>query len=246
MEVQVLIPDLQVPYHDKVATANVTAFVKDFKPNLVATVGDEMDMQTISKWSRGTIMEYESSIGRDRDETCRILEELGVTHMARSNHTDRLFNYVSLKAPGLLGLPELTIKKFFRMEELGITYHEDPFEIAPNWLLMHGDEGSQNSTAGITALNLAKRTNMSVVCGHTHRQAIVPFSQSYGANDTRTIYGFETGNLMDWSKAKYIKGGLFNWQKGFGLLYVDGKTVTPVSVPIQKDGSFIVDGYKWG
>ena len=246
MKVDVLISDMQVPYHDKRALKNITTFVKDFKPTAVATVGDEMDMQTISKWSRGTIMEYEKSIGADRDETCRILEELGVSHMARSNHTDRLFNYVSLKAPGLLGMPELTIEKFFRMEELGITYHEDPYEIAPDWLLMHGDEGSQNSTAGITALNLAKRTNKSVVCGHTHRQAVVPFTQSHGSDNSRTIYGFETGNLMDWNQAKYIKGGLFNWQKGFGILYIDGKTVTPVAIPIQQDGSFIVDGYKWG
>ena len=246
MKVDVLISDMQVPYHDKRAVKNIAMFIKDFKPTTVATVGDEMDMQTISKWSRGTILEYESSIGRDRDETCRILEELKVTHMARSNHTDRLFNYISLKAPGLLGYPELTIEKFFRMKELGITYHEEPYEIAPDWLLMHGDEGSQNSTAGITALNLAKRTNKSVVCGHTHRQAVVPFNQSPGADSTRTIYGFETGNLMDWNKAKYIKGGLFNWQKGFGLLYVDGTTVTPMAIPIQKDGSFIVDGYKWG
>ena len=246
MKVDVLISDMQVPYHDKRAVKNIAMFIKDFKPTTVATVGDEMDMQTISKWSRGTILEYESSIGRDRDETCRILEELKVTHMARSNHTDRLFNYISLKAPGLLGYPELTIEKFFRMKELGITYHEEPYEIAPDWLLMHGDEGSQNSTAGITALNLAKRTNKSVVCGHTHRQAVVPFNQSHSADSTRTIYGFETGNLMDWNKAKYIKGGLFNWQKGFGLLYVDGTTVTPMAIPIQKDGSFIVDGYKWG
>ena len=246
MKVDVLLSDMQVPYHDKRAVKNIAMFIKDFKPTTVATVGDEMDMQTISKWSRGTILEYESSIGRDRDETCRILEELKVTHMARSNHTDRLFNYISLKAPGLLGYPELTIEKFFRMKELGITYHEEPYEIAPDWLLMHGDEGSQNSTAGITALNLAKRTNKSVVCGHTHRQAVVPFNQSHSADSTRTIYGFETGNLMDWNKAKYIKGGLFNWQKGFGLLYVDGTTVTPMAIPIQKDGSFIVDGYKWG
>jgi len=246
VKVIVAISDLQVPYHDKRAVNNIASFIKEFKPTEVATVGDEMDFQTISKWSRGTIMEFEGSIGKNRDETCRILEQLQVTRMARSNHTDRLFNYVSLKAPGLLGLPELTLPNFLRMKELGITYHEDPYEIAPDWLLMHGDEGNQNSTAGITALNLAKRTNKSVVCGHTHRQAVVPYSQSYGADDTRTIYGFETGNLMDWSKAKYIKGGLFNWQKGFGLLYVDGKTVTPVAIPVQRDGSFIVDGYRWG
>lgn len=250
MKVIVAISDMQVPYHDKRALENIIHFVKDFKPTEVVTVGDEMDMQTISKWSKGTKLEYEGSIGRDRDETCSIMERLGVSHMARSNHTDRLFNTVSLRAPGLLGLPELNIQNFFRMDDLGIKYHEDPYELAPDWLLMHGDEGSANSTAGQTALGLAKRTGTSIICGHTHRQAIIPYSQSHASSGggiiSKTIYGFETGNVMDYRKARYIKGGLFNWQQGFGILYVDGKTVTPVAVPIQRDGSFIVNGYKWG
>ena len=246
MKVIVGISDLQVPFHDKRAVANIINFIKDFKPTQVVTVGDEMDFQTISKWSKGTLLEYEQSIGKDRDETCRILEALKVSHVPRSNHTDRLAKLVGLRAPGLLGLPELTLKNFLRFDELGIDYHEEPYEVAPDWLLMHGDEGSQSSHAGTTALNLAKRTNKSVLCGHTHRQGCIPYTRAYGAQTTHTIYGFETGNLMDYSKAKYIKGGMFNWQKGFGVLYVDGTKVTPVAVPIQKDGSFVFAGWRWG
>lgn len=246
MKVIVAISDLQVPYNDKRATQNIINFIKDFKPTKVVTVGDEMDFQTISKWSKGTLLEYEGSIGRDRDETCRILEAMNVTDMPRSNHTDRLFNTVNIRVPGFLGLPELTIENFLRLKELGITYHENPWELAPNWLLMHGDEGSMSGHAGMTALNLAKRTGKSVICGHTHRQAVIPYTQSYGAGTSSSIYGFETGNVMDYAKAKYIKGGLFNWQQGFGVLFVDGNKVTPVAVPIQRDGSFIFNGYKWG
>lgn len=246
MKVIVCVPDLQAPFHVPKMVDNLAAFIKSFKPTTVVSVGDEIDLQTISKWSRGTILEYEGSIGKDRDTTVDILERLQISHMARSNHTDRLFNYISLKAPGLLGLPELTLENFLKLPELGITLHDDPYELAPGWLLMHGDEGSQNSTAGMTALGLAKRTNMSVVCGHTHRQASVPFTQAYTGGEVKTIYGFEVGNLMDYSKAKYIKAGMTNWQHGFGLLYVDGKTVTPVSIPIQNDGSFIADGFRWG
>ena len=246
MKVQVLISDLQVPYHDKRAVANVIEFVKWYKPDEVITVGDEMDMQTISKWSRGTSLEYEGSIGRDRDETVRILGELGVSQMTRSNHTDRLFNTVSLRAPGLLGLPELTIQKFLKLDELGIKYHEQPHEIAPGWVLMHGDEGSTNQTGGQTALGLAKRSGMSVVCGHTHRMGLIPHAQSWGAGTTKTIWGMEVGNLMDYSKAKYIKGGLFNWQQGFGMLYTEGRNVTPVVIPIDRQGRFVVEGRGWG
>jgi len=246
MKTIVCVSDLQIPYHDKRAVANLAAFIKAYKPTEVVSVGDEMDMQTISKWSKGTPLEYERSIGRDRDETTRVLESLKVKHIIRSNHTDRLYNTVMMRAPGLLGLPELDLPQFLRLPDIGATYHEKPYELAPNWLLMHGDEGAMKSTGGLTALGLAMRTGKSVVCGHTHRMGLAHNTQSYGSSSPQTVWGMEVGNLMKYKEAKYIKGGLFTWQQGFGMLYVDGRTVVPVTVPIAKDGSFIVEGKVWG
>ncbi len=34
--------------------------------------------------------------------------------------------------------------------------------------------------------------------------------------------------------------------EGFGILYVKGKKVAPVFVPIEKDGSFMVEGKTYG
>ena len=51
MKTIVCVSDLQIPYHDKRAVANLAAFIKAYKPTEVVSVGDEMDMQTISKWS---------------------------------------------------------------------------------------------------------------------------------------------------------------------------------------------------
>jgi predicted phosphodiesterase len=246
MKTIVCVSDLQIPYHDKRAVANLAKFIRAFKPDMVVSVGDEMDMQTISKWAKGTPLEYEQSIGRDRDETVRVLEELKVEHMIRSNHTDRLFNTVMLRSPGLLGLPELTLEKFLRLDDLGITYHRRPFNLAPGWILLHGDEGTVNHTGGLTALGLAKKAGMSVVCGHTHRLGVSHFSQNYSGGKSNTVWGMEVGNLMNYKHALYVKGGLFSWQQGFGILYVDGNVVTPVVVPIHKDGSFVVHGKRWG
>ena len=47
---------------------------------------------------------------------------------------------------------------------------------------------------------------------------------------------------MDMRKAKYAK--THNWQQGFGLLYVDGNTVTPHPVPIT-NRSFVIEGEQW-
>ena len=246
MKVIVCVSDLQIPYHDRRAVNNLAEFIKKYKPSEVVSVGDEMDMQTISRWSKGTPLEYERSIARDRDETTRVLEALKIKHIIRSNHTDRLFNTVMMRAPGLMGLPELDLPNFLRLDEIGATYHTRPYELAPNWLLLHGDEGSMNSTGGLTALGLAKRTGKSVVCGHTHRMGLSHFTQSYSGSSPKTVWGMEVGNLMNYKHAKYVKAGLFSWQQGFGMLYVDGKDVTPVTVPIRKDGTFIVEGKVWG
>ena len=245
----ICISDLQIPLQDMRAVNNVAAFIKATKPDTVVSVGDEMDMQTISRWAKGTPLEYERSISHDRDETVRILELLKVKHVIRSNHTDRLFNTVMMRTPGLLGLPELELPAFLRFDQLGITYHRKPYELAPGWLLAHGDEGSMSQTSGQTALGLAKQWGKSVVCGHTHRAGLSHHTQSVytssGMKNT-TVWGLEVGNLMDQKKASYLKAGSANWHHAFGYLDVDGRNVTPHLVPIRTDGTFTVDGKTWG
>ncbi len=246
MKLIVCVSDLQVPYHNKRAVANVASFIKAVKPDTVVSVGDEMDFQTISRWSMGTPLEYERSINRDRNSTVEILESLKVEHVIRSNHTDRLFNTVMMRAPGLISLPELELPNFLKFPDLGITYHSKPYELAPNWLLMHGDEGNVSQNGGQTALNLAKKTGYSVVCGHTHRMGLMHHSEGVAGINTRTVWGMEVGNLMDAKQASYLKGGISNWHQGFGVLWVDGKKVTPQIIPIEKDGSFTFLGKVWG
>jgi hypothetical protein len=246
MIVKVIVSDLQIPYHDKRAVDNVARFIKAFRPDDVVSVGDEMDMQTISKWSEGTPMAYERSIGRDRDETVEVLHKLRISHMTRSNHTDRLFNTIMRKAPGLMGAPEFELENFLRLDELGITYHKEPWQIAPNWLLLHGDEGNTSQVGGQTALNLAKRTGMSVVCGHTHRAGLLHHTESFGGRQRRAVWGMEVGNLMNQRLASYLKGGIANWHQAIGILYIDGKKVTPQLIPIHADGSFMVNGKVYG
>ena len=241
-----LISDMQVPYHDRRAVDAVAQCISDMKGknDLVVTVGDEMDFQTIGRWSQGTPLEYERSMGRDRDTTVQVLKDLQVDHVIRSNHTDRLFASIMRRLPGLMGVPELELENFLRLPELGITFHKQAFRVAPGWCVMHGDESGLSQIAGQTAAKLAQKVGLSVACGHTHRLGLRPETQSVNGRVTRTIWGFEVGNLMDMRKALYAK--THNWQQGFGMLLIDGKTVTPLPIPIT-DRQFVVDGvqYKW-
>lgn len=54
MKRTVIVPDLQVPYHDEVAVRNVASFIKAYRPDSVITLGDEIDLPQISRWSDGT------------------------------------------------------------------------------------------------------------------------------------------------------------------------------------------------
>ena len=236
---------MQVPYHDERAVRNVASFIKRFKPDQVITIGDEIDLPQISRWTEGTPGWFEQSLGADRDATVEILWDLQVTDMIRSNHTDRLYNVIMKKIPAFLALPELKFEKFMKLDELGIKFHRKPLEFAPDWIAIHGDEGSVKPTPGLTALEAARRHGKSVVCGHTHRAGQSAFTEASGGVLGRVLRGVEVGNLMQFSKAGYTKG-VANWQQAFAVFYVDKKTVTNTIVHIEKDGSFVFEGKRYG
>ena len=240
----VVISDLQVPFHDEKAVKNVAAFIRKWRPDNVLSVGDELDFQTISRWSSGRD-EWSGTIGRDRDVAQRVLYQLEVDHIVRSNHTDRLYKSLATRLPGLIGLPELEYENFMGFKQLEIAFHRKPYEISKDWIMVHGDEQSINQNAGLTALGAARRHGKSVVCGHTHRLGVSGFSEASGGVLGRVLRGLEVGHMMDEKQAFYTKG-TFNWQKGFGILYLDKKGTTPVAVPIDKQGSFVVEGKRYG
>ena len=241
----VVISDLQVPYHDERAVRNVASFIRRFKPDQVITIGDEIDLPQISRWSENSPGWFEQSLGSDRDATVEILWDLQVTDMIRSNHTDRLYNVIMKKIPAFLALPELKFEKFMKLDELGIKFHRKPLEFAPDWIAIHGDEGSVKPTPGLTALDAARKHGKSVVCGHTHRAGQSAFTEASGGVLGRVLRGVEVGNLMQFSKAGYMKG-TGNWQQAFAVFYVDKKAVTNTIVHIEKDGSFVFEGKRYG
>jgi hypothetical protein len=245
--VQLLLSDIQYPYCDKKAIEAVIRFIKKFKPDEINCVGDELDSPQPSRWTKGMAGEFAGTFHRDRmgchDMMADFRDALGDKpfRVSRSNHGDRIEEYVRRYAPALGSLPELKIDALLGYDELGIEFMRQPFAIAPGWMMAHGDESGMSQIAGTTALRLAKKMGKSLAIGHTHRMCIQP--ESVGVNGrVTTLTGFEVGHLMNMTKAGYLGFGAANWQKGFGLLYVDGKNVTPVAVPIHNDGSFTIEG----
>lgn len=241
----VIVSDLQVPYHDSVAVKNLAGFIKKFKPHQVVTIGDEMDMQELGRWSEGKAEWFAQTLDDNRNLTVDILWELQVTDMIRSNHTDRLYNQIATKIPALGSLPELRFERFMKMDELGIKFWKEPMPIAPNWVAVHGDHTPIKPQGGLSALEGARRRGKNVISGHTHRAGRSSFTEASGGRVGRILHGVEVGHLMDTRQALYTKG-VFNWQQAFAIMYVEGKNVQVDLIYIEKDGTFVVSGKRYG
>ena len=248
----VVISDMQIPYHDPRAVTAVQKFVAEYQPDELFCVGDEADSPEPSRWNKGLAGEFEGTLQKGLDKTTEIMvgfkEALGDKpfHTMRSNHGDRIQNYVSKYAPALASLRDLEYSKLLGYKQNGITYHDKFYNFAPGWVLAHGDEGRANKSPGGTALMLARQIGLSVVCGHTHKMGIQHEHRGFRGRVTDRLYGVEVGNLMDMSKASYLGQSGANWEQGFVVLYQRRGNVTPVTVPIQ-GRSFVVEGkvYAW-
>lgn len=249
MKRTVVVPDLQVPYHDPVAVKNVAAYIKAVRPDSVVTLGDEIDLPQISRWTENTPGWYEQTLAADRDEAVEVLwslvEHTKDAHMIRSNHTDRLYNVIMKKIPAFLALPELRFEKFMRLDELGITYHKKPYAVARGIVAVHGDEQSIKPLPGLTALEAARRHGISVICGHTHRAGQSAFTEASGGKIGRILRGWEGGHLMDVRQAHYTKGTM-NWQQAFIIIEEVGTNVQVSIINLEKDGTFVVSGKRYG
>jgi hypothetical protein len=241
----VILSDLQVPFEDVHVTRNIAKFLKTFKPDQTVTIGDEIDFNTISKWSESTPEAYSQTLGDDRDRCVELLWELQVSDCIRSNHTDRLYNVIMKKIPSFLSLPELRFEKFMKFDELGITFWKKPMPLAPGWVAVHGDHTPIKPHGGLSALEAARRTGTNIISGHTHRAGRTSFSEAIGGRQGRVLHGVEVGNLMDFKQAAYTKGTA-NWQQAFAIMYVNGKNVQVDLIYIEKNGTFIVQGKVYG
>ncbi|MFJ7329055.1 metallophosphoesterase [Streptomyces cyaneofuscatus] len=249
----VVISDVQAPYEDKRALKNVIRFIGEYQPDEVIQIGDLVDYPAPSRWSAGTRAEFAGGVLRDSqyavDNFLAPLNEVfrGPKKILKGNHDERPEKYLASRAPAL-GHEDTAyrMETLLQLDQHGWELVQPYYNFAPGWVAIHGHESpGLNQVAGRTAASKARKAGVSVVMGHTHRLAISPESAGYGGK-LRTLYGFEVGHLMDVRKAGYLKGGPANWQKGFGLFYVGKYNATPHAVPVEDDGSFVVEGRRYG
>lgn len=247
-----MIPDLQIPYHDRKALKALIGYIGDTQPDEVVMIGDVLDFPQPSRWNKDTRGEFEGSIYQDVALAKRQLFEPlravydGPVYVHEGNHDERPRVYLDKYSPALSGTHAFDLDVLCDFAEYGIKMADQFHEVAPGWVSTHGHVGGirVNQIAGNTAMGAAKKFGKSVIMGHTHRLGIISHTTGYGGKVQQTLTGVEVGNLMDQKLAGYLKGGTANWQRGFAELEIDGRTVTPSIVPITGN-RFAVDGKTW-
>ena len=238
-----VVPDLQIPLHDRGFVRGLASVIADNHRRIkrCITIGDELDFTSIGRWSEGTPLAYTNALGKERDMWVEVAKDLKVTDVIRSNHTDRLYNSIMRKVPGLLGVPEFELPNFMRLPELGINWHPKGLRDR-DWIFLHGDEAGTSQIAGTTARNLVQKTGLNVVNGHVHRAGVVPYTTSINGKVTRTLWGVEVGHAMDYKKVTYLK--TMNWQQAFAVLYPVGNTYSPSLIPVM-GRRFVFEGKEY-
>lgn len=247
-----VISDTQLPYDDRRALKAVIQCIGDLQPDEVIHIGDLMDFPQPSRWNKDTAGEFQGSVFKDcEDAKKRFLGPLravydGPVGVHEGNHDERPRVYLSKYAPALAESHAFDIGQLLTYNDFGVTHLPEFNKVAPGWITTHGHRGqiTLSRVSGNTALNAAKKFGSSVVMGHTHRLGIGYHTEGFGGLVSKSVAGFEVGNLMDMKKAHYLKGGTANWQQGFGLLTVTGNHVKPEAVPINK-GRFTIDNFTW-
>lgn len=237
----VIVADLQVPYEDPRYVKAVANYISAVRPDEVGQIGDLIDLPGPSRWSKGAAAEYAGDLKQHIDATRKILDAIKFDWVKTGNHDERLETYIQRYAPAMASWDVFSMEAMFETQARGIRLEREPFDVAPGWMAAHGHEGPLKAAAGHTAYHLGKEIfDCSVVCGHTHRAGILSKTVGLGKRQ-RVITGLEVGHGMAVQYATYIKHKRPNWQQAFGVLWVDGKRVTPQLVSVD-GGKFILDG----
>jgi len=148
------------------------------KPLGIDTVflgGDIYDHTAVSRYTKTLEAEgkFQDELDHGFKELTRLREKLPAVpmHFLPGNHEVRLVSYLQNKARPLAGLRCLSYEKLYRLEELGIEYHEEGKPVKFGHLyLAHGHEfPTGGANPAMTALN---KVNNNLLFGHVHRPSV--------------------------------------------------------------------------
>ncbi len=241
-----IIPDLQVPLHDKPYVERLLSLTRNINPDKLLFIGDLSDSTEVSRWVKGKPGEYTGQFQNACDKVADVVRRFhdaapeAELSVQLGNHDTRIEDYLEQGAPALLEQRSLKVESLFGFDAVGATAHRKPYEFFPGVLAVHGHEESYSSVPGKYGLDAINRYGLSVVYGHTHRPLLVTNSRGYDGR-VETQFAMNVGHGMDTRKADYIKSGHMNWCRAAGVVTYDNGRLYPELV-LSLDGTFQYNG----
>jgi len=230
-----VIPDVQLPYHDPVVLKKLIKVAEDHQPDRIVQIGDLIDMPQVSRWTKGNAGEYSLTladhISQTKDEFFSPLRKAApkaAITWVKGNHDERLTEYMTKYAYPVQPLMP-SMSDLFELEKFDVSYVSGPTRIATNVYALHGHEcGGYTSTISLWDAKFQKRygSDKSYVFGHTHQPALVARATGWHG-DVVPRFTMNVGSIMDPSQASYVKDGSVNWTMSFGWIEDDGKRTWP-------------------
>jgi hypothetical protein len=236
-----LIPDAHHPFVKRSSWKLVLKVAKDFRPDILVTLGDFIDCWSVSNYDKSPARS--SQLQTEIDAANLALDELDNLKVPRKeylfgNHEARLEKYLSTRAPELFSM--MKIEQLLKLEKRGwgFTKYKDYLKIG-KLFLVH-DTGSAGMYAHIRSMAAFEG---SVVQGHTHRLG----SHYIGSARGNSHVGISSGWIGDPDQVDYafrIQSAR-DWHQGFTVGYMEpGGNVHLQLVPIV-DNACVVSGKRY-
>lgn len=237
--VNILIPDVHLPFADEHVYPLVKDFVQELRPDQVTILGDFVDMFSISRFKKQPEKLRQNPLRKElaegRKEMQWFSKHTKALWYTPGNHENRFDNYIATVAPQLDGLRGLNY-----FEQLGVDEYCSEYSSYGEYLnrgklfFTHGEPC--RSESAYTGKGLFEKNVVSMAVGHSHRLG------SYH----KTVRGghfevHELGCLCDKDQGYQI--GTPNWQHGFGISYHDDSDGSFDLIPISlENGRFYFGG----
>jgi predicted MPP superfamily phosphohydrolase len=206
-----IVPDLHAPFHDRKAFHALLRAGKEWKPDILVTLGDFLDCADVSFHDKSPQRKYTFKEEVESGNIClSALDDLGASEkvFVFGNHEHRLERFIARNAPQLDGM--VSLEKELHLRSRG--WKSVPYMTHTKIGKLHitHDCGNAGPSAHIKALHTF---GGNIVIGHTHRMAVHYEGNARGEQHVGAMLGW----LGDIESIDYMHRVRSNaWTLGFG------------------------------
>lgn len=222
LAVVLAISDLHFPYEHKHAFDWLAQLKKEFKPDRIICMGDEVEMAAMGFHDKNPMMpsagdEYAYALAKMKT-LYKIFPKMDI---CVSNHGSRLYRRAFAN-----GIPEAMVKAYRELWDAPKEYNWHGRIVFENVVYEHGDGGGSGRNAAFTAMTANR---MSTVIGHIHSFGGV----QYSATPFCEHFALNTGCLINLDSPCFLYAEKYRNKPTIGSgLVIDGKLAHFLRMPI--------------